>query len=89
LQELITARPYMPNQQLQGFSLNPARGHEDMFRQLGLETGDILIQFNGVPLTDQSQGMTMMQQLLTSRQVDLRILRGGTERALTLILRAP
>jgi len=89
LQELITARPYMPNRQLQGFSLNPARGHEDMFRQLGLQTGDILIQFNGVPLTDQSQGMTMMQQLLTSKQVDLRILRGGTERALTLILRAP
>ena len=89
LQELISARPYMPNRQLQGFSLNPARGHEDLFRQLGLQTGDILVQFNGVPLTDQSQGMTVMQELLTSKQVDLRILRGGTERALTLILRAP
>ncbi|MFO1433902.1 MAG: type II secretion system protein GspC [Candidatus Competibacteraceae bacterium] len=89
LQEFITARPYMPNRQLQGFSLNPARGHEDMFRQLGLQTGDILIQFNGVPLTDPSQGMTVMQELLTSKQVDLRILRGGTERALTLILRTP
>ncbi len=89
LQELITAGPYMPNRQFQGFSLKPKPGHEDMFRQLGLQTGDILIQFNGVPLTDQSQGTTMMQQLLTSKQVDLRILRGGTERALTLILRAP
>ncbi|HYQ90954.1 MAG TPA: type II secretion system protein GspC [Candidatus Competibacteraceae bacterium] len=89
LQELISARPYMPNRQLQGFSLNPTRGHEDMFRQLGLQTGDILVQFNGIPLTDQNQGMTVMQELLTSKQVDLRILRGGTERALTLILRAP
>jgi len=88
LQELVGASPYTFNGQFQGFRLRPGRDR-DLFRQLGLQAGDVITQFNGMSLTDPNQGMTVMQELLTADRVNLRVLRGGTELALTLKLRVP
>lgn len=78
LQDLAETTPYMQNGQFAGLRLRPGRDRQ-AFQQLGLQPGDVLTQVNGVPLTDPVQGLSLLQELLNNDQVNIQVLRNGTE----------
>ncbi len=86
LPEMVNAAPAVQNGQFIGFRLRPGRDRE-LFTQLGLQTGDVITQVNGAPLTDPVQGMAALQTILSADQADVRILRNGEEIPLKFILR--
>lgn len=78
LQDLAFIDPYVENGQFVGFRLRPGRDRR-LLRQLGLRGGDVLTEVNGTRLDDPAKGFAVLQELFGAEQVDVRILRNGTE----------
>lgn len=85
LQDLAFASPYVENGRFVGFRLRPGRRRE-LLGQLGLQSGDILTEVNGVRLENPAQGVAALQGLTGSGQVSVRVVRGGEELAFTFDL---
>jgi general secretion pathway protein C len=87
LQDLALATPYIEDGQFLGFRLLPGRDQQ-LLRELGLRTGDIITQVNGVRLDNPGQGINLLQELLDADQVAIQVQRAGTEIPFTFILNA-
>lgn len=85
LEEIAFANPYMQNGLFAGFRLRPGRDRQ-IFQQLGLSSGDILTEINGTRLSSPAQGWALLQELMSARQIDVRVLRNGAEIPLTFVL---
>jgi general secretion pathway protein C len=85
LQDLALATPYVQNGQFRGFRLRPGRDRE-LLARLGLRAGDVITVVNGTRLNDPSQGLGVLQQLVSANQVNVQVLRNGAEIPLTFIL---
>ena len=85
LQDLAYANPYMRNGQFVGLQLKPGR-NRGLLPRLGLRSGDVLTELNGVKLTDASQSITLFQQLLQADQINAKVLRGNVEIPFTFLL---
>jgi len=68
-----------------GFRVNPG-SDASMFQVAGLQPGDIVTQVNGVRLDSVDKGFDAMEQLASSDQVTLKVLRNGQEITLHLQL---
>lgn len=88
LQDLALATPYMENGQFKGFRLRPGKDRA-LFQQLGLRVGDIITQINGSPLESPAQGLSLLQELLSTNQVNLQVVRRGNEIPLNFFLGNP
>ncbi|HXH01924.1 MAG TPA: type II secretion system protein N [Candidatus Competibacteraceae bacterium] len=82
LQDLAFAVPYVQNGQFVGFRLRPGRKRE-LFAQLGLQSGDVITELNGIRLDNPAQAMTMLQGLASGGRATAKVLRNGTEIPLT------
>lgn len=88
LEDIAFASPYLQNGQFIGFRLRPGRDRQ-IFQQLGLNGGDVLTEINGARLNSPAQGLTLLQEVLSADQINVRVLRNGAEIPLTFSLRAP
>jgi general secretion pathway protein C len=85
LEDVAFASPYVQNGQFVGFRLRPGRDQQ-IFQQLGLNGGDVLTEINGSRLNSPAQGLTLLQEVLSADQINVRVLRGGAEIPLTFSL---
>jgi general secretion pathway protein C len=85
LQDVALATPYVQDGQFRGFRLRPGRDRE-LLARLGLRAGDVITAVNGTRLNHFSQGLGVLQQLVSANQVNVQVLRNGAEIPLTFIL---
>lgn len=76
LLKVIRPSPKKENGKLIGFRIRPGTNRA-LFQQTGLQSGDIVTQVNGMPLTSNAASMQAMQSLSTSSGATLVVLRGG------------
>ncbi len=76
LLKVIRPSPKKENGKLVGFRIRPGTNRA-LFQQTGLQSGDIVTQVNGMPLTSNAASMQAMQSLSTSSGATLTVLRGG------------
>ncbi|MFZ1344908.1 type II secretion system protein N [Thiothrix eikelboomii] len=76
LLEVIRPSPVSDRGQLTGFRVTPGQ-NEALFRQTGLQAGDVVTGINGTPLNSNSSSLQAMQGLLTSASAQLTVLRAG------------
>ena len=79
LTEFINAAPEnSPDGAFMGYKLTPSK-NTDMFYQLGLQPGDVVININGITLDAPNKGPEAMQSLATASEVTMIVMREGTE----------
>ena len=70
--------PYNENGRLKGYRLQP-QGDNALFEQVGLDANDVVIQINGVDLNDPAKGLQALRELQQAKQVEITVLRNGSE----------
>ena len=65
-----------------GYRLSPGREPE-LFGQLGLMEGDVVVQVNDIPLDTTENGMKALKSVQTGDAVSLTVLRNGVEETLS------
>ncbi|MCW8854971.1 MAG: type II secretion system protein GspC [Gammaproteobacteria bacterium] len=70
--------PYNENGKLKGYRLQP-QGNTALFDQVGLNPNDVVIAINGVNLNDPAKGLKALRELQKAKQVDITVLRNGSE----------
>lgn len=88
LEDIAFASSYVQNGQFIGFRLRPGRDQQ-LLRQLGLNSGDVITEINGSRLNNPMQGFSMLQEVMSADQVSVRVLRSGAEVPLTFSLSSP
>jgi len=79
LTEFINAAPENNEDgKFMGYKLTPSK-NTDMFYQLGLEPGDVVININDILLDAPNKGPKAMQALSTATEVKMVVVRAGTE----------
>ena len=76
LAELVRVAPVMENGQTAGFRLTALKD-DPLFRELGLQSGDVVKRVNGVELDSSTKGLRVLQQLRRAKQVNVTIERNG------------
>ena len=66
-----------------GYSVTPGRKPE-LFKEVGLQTGDIVTEVNGLALSEPANSGKALQSLQGGEAVTVKLLRGGQEHILTL-----
>ncbi|QMU60757.1 MAG: type II secretion system protein GspC [Gammaproteobacteria bacterium] len=61
-----------------GYKLTPSK-NTDMFYQLGLEPGDVVVNINDIVLDAPNKGPKAMQTLSTATEIKMIVMRAGTE----------
>ncbi|WP_241970525.1 type II secretion system protein GspC [Idiomarina aquatica] len=85
LTDYVSISPAMDNGQLIGYRLEAGQKPE-LFRQAGLQNGDLAIAINGYDLTDMQQAMQLSNELTTLTRADIEIVRDGQPMQLTIEL---
>ncbi len=80
LTEFINATPEQNEEtgEFLGYKLTPSTNPE-MFYELGLQPGDVVININGIPLDQPNKGPEAMNTLASASDVTLVVMREGTE----------
>jgi len=79
LTEFINAAPHNNEEgNFIGYKLTPSK-NTDMFYQLGLQPGDVVININDTVLDAPNKGPAAMQKLASATEVTMVVLREGTE----------
>ncbi len=85
LEDIAFASPYVQNNQFVGFRLRQGRD-QNLLRQLGLNSGDVVTEINGSRLNNPAQGLTLLHEVLSADRISVRVLRNGAEIPLTFSL---
>lgn len=84
--DFIAIKPHAPNGQLVGYQVSPGK-QPDFFRDVGLRSGDIVTQINGLDLSDPAQSLEAINVLREAQSLQLEVLRG--DEALSLDIDIP
>jgi general secretion pathway protein C len=84
--DFIAIRPHTPNGELVGYQVSPGK-QPDFFRAVGLRSGDIVTEINGLDLSDPSQSLEAITVLREAQSLQLEVLRG--DEALSLDIDIP
>lgn len=76
LLEVVRPSPVSEKGQLTGFRVTPGQ-NEALFRQTGLQAGDVVTGINGTPLNSNASSLQAMQGLMNSASAELTVLRSG------------
>lgn len=77
LNKLLAVTPSLNDEdEFQGFRLSPGQNRA-LFGRLGLRNNDVLVMVNGISLDDPSSALSLMEQIRTADEIDLKIKRGG------------
>ncbi|MEN8213286.1 MAG: type II secretion system protein GspC [Pseudomonadota bacterium] len=85
LADVVSASPVQRNGELYGYRLRHGKDRE-LLTSVGLRAGDILMNVNGLAITDPEQLTEVIESLATGAMVDLTIERGGKQRDLNVVL---
>lgn len=77
LMSLLQADPVMQNGNFVGFRLRP-KTNDPLFKQLGLQPGDIVTHINGVELNSPERGIQAMRDLIDASELVMTIERAGS-----------
>lgn len=66
-----------------GYSVTPGRKPE-LFKEVGLESGDVVVEINGLALSEPANSGKALKSLQSGKAVTVKLLRGGQEHILTL-----
>ncbi len=80
------ATPNMVDGELKGFILTRIR-KDSIYEKAGLQNDDIVEEINGVPLTDVSQSIKLLNSLRQESEIEVRVIRGGVPQKFTLSVR--
>lgn len=80
------AVPNLVDNQLKGFRLTRIR-QDSIYEKSGIQNDDIVLEINGIPLTDTSQAIKLLQSLKGENEIELRVDRGGKPLTLNLSVR--
>jgi general secretion pathway protein C len=80
------ASPNIVDGELKGFVLTRVR-KDSIYEKAGLQNDDIVEEINGIPLTDTSQAIKLLQSLRNESEIELRINRGGSPQKFLLNIR--
>ncbi len=83
--ELLRPEPVFSGGHQLGYRVYPGSDPR-AFKQLGLKSGDLVLNINGMPLNDPSQDQQIFDTLGSSSQATVTVLRDGQQRTLTLNL---
>lgn len=83
LADIFQSTPYMVEGKMQGYHVYPGRNRKQ-FAALGLRSGDLIKNIDGIALTNQQQAMQIFQSLGEANQVSVTIERNGQAQILTL-----
>lgn len=81
--DLLRFRPVRQGQTLRGYRVFPGR-NPTLLARAGLRVGDIITAANGVKLSSEEAGRSVIAQLASMRSLELEVLRNGKLRAVTL-----
>ena len=85
LMKLVRISPVKRSGRLIGYRLRP-RKDAKLLSRFNLQSGDILTAINGIKLDSPLKGLGVVQQLATTNQVDLQILRNGQMMSLSFMV---
>jgi type II secretion system protein C len=80
------ATPNMRDGELKGFVLTRIR-KDSIYEKAGLQNDDIVEEINGVPLTDTSQAIRLLQSLRNESDIEVRVNRSGSPMKFSLNIR--
>ena len=72
--DYIAVSPYRPDGELVGYRVKPGK-KSALFKEVGLKSGDVVIDINGLDLTDIQQGLEAMNLLRESQSLQMTIQR--------------
>lgn len=70
------AEPNMVNGELRGFKLTRIR-EASIYQKAGFQSGDVVQEINGIPLTDAAGAIRLLQSLRNANEIEVRVQRGG------------
>ncbi|MFT7052945.1 MAG: general secretion pathway protein C [Psychromonas sp.] len=76
LTNYINISPVREGGEIKGYRLTPGKD-PSLFEQAGLENGDLVVELNGVDLTNMSESMSLMQEFPTMTEISLTVDREG------------
>jgi general secretion pathway protein C len=76
LTNYINISPVREGSKIKGYRLTPGRDPA-LFEQAGLESGDLVVELNGVDLTNMAESMSLMQEFPTMTEISLTVDRDG------------
>ncbi|MBF7074351.1 type II secretion system protein GspC [Glaciecola sp. MH2013] len=84
--DYMSIRPHAPQGELVGYQVSPGKEPE-FFNELGLRSGDVITDINGIDLTDPQQAFEAINILREAQELQLEILRG--DEAISLDIEIP
>ncbi len=85
LVDKVKASPVQRDGELYGYRLRHGKDRK-LLTSVGLRAGDILLDVNGIPITDPGQLSEVMESLASGNMIDLKIERGGKLRDLNVVV---
>ncbi|MFT6925364.1 MAG: general secretion pathway protein C [Psychromonas sp.] len=76
LTNYVSISPVRENGEIKGYRINPGKDPE-LFEQAGLEAGDLVVELNGVDLTNLAESMSLMKEFPTMTDISLTVDREG------------
>lgn len=86
LTQLVRINPVNDGDRLMGYRLRPGQD-ATLMAKLGLQTGDIVTMINGVALDSPMKALGLVQQLATTEQLNVQLLRNGQSETLSFHIR--
>ncbi|NVK55871.1 MAG: type II secretion system protein GspC [Alteromonadaceae bacterium] len=81
--DYIAVTPALEGGSMAGYKVQPGKD-PSLFNSVGLQNGDIVIQINGLDLTDPSQAQEAMGELRNAQSIELTVTRNGEYKSLYL-----
>ncbi|WP_372880812.1 type II secretion system protein GspC [Psychromonas sp.] len=76
LTNYINISPVREDGEIKGYRVNPGKDPA-LFEQAGLENGDLVIELNGIDLTDMAESMSLLKEFPTMTEISLTVDREG------------
>lgn len=76
LTNYINISPVREGGEIKGYRLTPGKD-PSLFEQAGLENGDLVVELNGVDLTNMAESMSLMKEFPTMTEISLTVDREG------------
>ncbi len=86
--DFIAITPQTEDGQLIGYQVRPGKSPE-LFEAAGLSAGDVIVQINGLDLTDTQQSMEAMNELRNAQVLELTVSRDGDLHTIYLDIPSP
>ncbi len=83
--DVVRAEPYRRGGRIIGYRVFPGRDR-GLLSQVGLQSGDVITEVNGLGLDNPLNGLEIMRDLQNASQVRVKVLRNGVEQELSVSL---